>query len=69
MHAASERENAYDVTRDELGIDDGVERLAAALERKARGFRDLRAFRNDRGARGGVKLVIANDLAERHSHV
>jgi hypothetical protein len=69
VHAARQSQNAHDVTRDERGVEDGVKRLAAALERETRGFRNLRALRNNRGACGRVELVIANDLAERHCHV
>jgi hypothetical protein len=69
VHAARQSQNAHDVTRDERGVEDGVKRLAAALERETRGFRNLRALRNNRGACGSVELVIANDLAERHCHV
>ena len=69
VRAACQNQNAHDVTRDERGVDDGVERLAAALEREARGFRSLRALRNNRGSCAHVELVIANDLAKRHCHV
>jgi hypothetical protein len=69
VHAARQSQNAHDVTRDERGVEDGVKRLAAALERETRGYRNLRALRNNRGACGRVELVIANDLAERHRHV
>jgi hypothetical protein len=35
VHAARQSQNAHDVTRDERGVEDGVKRLAAALEREA----------------------------------
>ena len=58
--------DADQVAFDEGGVDPGIERLAAALEREAIGVGGLGAARDHRRADAGIEPALADDLAERH---